>query len=179
MLAMHLPCYGQTSGFLRITAIEGDGAFNDMRRGVGQPPAVRVVDENNAPVQDAEVTFTFPMIGAGVALPGGRTTFTAQTNNDGVARSAAYKPNLEEGRFNIRVTAQYRGKTGALTLTQSNTSAGGSSVSQSKSKSKMIWVLIAGGAAGAAALLSRGSSSTPPTPATTISFGGITVGGSR
>jgi len=54
--------YRQTPGFLKLTATDGEGAFNDMQRKTGHPPAIRVLDKSNNAVLGAVVTFTMPTI---------------------------------------------------------------------------------------------------------------------
>lgn len=181
-LMLHSPLTGQTAGFLRLTPAEGEGAFNSMRSAYVHPPAVRVTDENGAAITGAEVTFLFPAVGAGAVLPGGGTTLKAISDETGLARCPAYKPNSEEGRFKIKVTATYQGKTGTLVVNQSNTRAGGTSLSEKKSgKAYWILALVAGGAAAGVFAAKGGSSSSAAvvTPPTTLTAGSITVGGPR
>jgi hypothetical protein len=173
----------QNNGYLKIVTLEGEGAFNDVKHGVAHPPSVRILDESNNLVEGAEVTFTLPAVGPSGLFTGNGRTGTATTNDKGEAHCPAYKPNLEEGRFNIRVAASYRGKTGMLVISQSNTSAGGTSIGQGKKSNKglLILLLVAGGAAAGigVALGGKSSSSTPTAPPTTLSTAGITVGAPR
>ncbi len=171
----------QAPGFLKITAVEGEGAFNDIRHKLSHPPLVRVVDESNNLVQGATVTFTFPFVGPRGTFDGGGLSATAVTDDKGLARCPAFVPNTEEGRYNFKVSASFNGKTGSLVISQSNTLAGGSSVGEKGTKShKMAWILAlvgAGAAVGAVAAMHGGSSSTPAAiPPTTLSIGAITVG---
>lgn len=174
------PVPGQTAGFLRLMPVEGEGAFNSIRTGYVHPPAVRITDESDNSAVGAEVTFTFPAVGAGAVLPGGGMTLTARTDETGLARCPAYKPNSEEGRFRIKVTASYQGKTGTVVINQSNSRAGGTSISEKK-KGKGYWILalVAGGAVGGILAATGGSSSSPVAPPTTLNAGAITVGGPR
>lgn len=172
----------QTAGFLKLTAVEGEGAFNSIRNGYAHPPAVRVVDESNNPASGAEVSFTFPVVGPGAILPGGGTTLSARSDETGVARCPGYKPNREEGRFKIKVTARFQGKTGTVVVDQSNTRAGGVAVGEGKKSGKAYWILalVAGGAVGGVMAAKGGfSSGSPSTPSTTLTSGAITVGGPR
>lgn len=171
----------QTAGFLKVTTLEGEGAFNDVKRKLGHPPLVRVVDESDALVAGAEVTFSLPEIGPGAIFAGGGQTAVATTDAKGLARCPAFIPNAEEGRFRVRVVARYRGKTGTMLLTQSNTAAGGTSISEQKRSKAPLWLALIGGGvtAGVLAATRHGSSAPAAVPATTLSTAGLTVGGPR
>lgn len=175
------PAAGQTSGYLRVAPVEGEGAFNSIRTSFVHAPTVRVSDEANNPVAGAEVTFTFPVVGPGAILPGGGHSLTATSETTGLAHCPAYKPNLDEGRFRIHVVASYQGKTGTLVVNQSNTRAGGTSITERRS-SKAYWILalVAGGAVGGI-FAAKGGSSSPAAAvqATTLTSGAITVGAPR
>jgi len=173
--------YSQVNGFLTVRIVEGDNAFNDIKRKEAHRPAVEVRDEANNPVVGAEVVFALPTIGAGGMFLSGKTTSTAMTDAQGVARSEDFKPNNDEGRFNIRVTATYQGRKGSVVISQTNTLAGGESPTQGGGHKKLILVLlIVGAAAGVGVAFgasgSKSSGSPAPTP-TVLSSGGITVGG--
>lgn len=173
---------GQNAGFLKLTPIDGDGAFNDVKHRIGHAPTVRVVDESNNIVQGAEVTFVMPLVGPRGIFADGARSATAVTDDKGIAQCPAFKPNPEEGRFNIKVSASLQGKTGTLTISQSNTLAGGVAVKeQKKSKAMLVLLLLGGGGgAGAAVALSHRGSQTPAAPSpTTLSAGTVTVGGPR
>jgi len=128
--------FAQMGGFLKISAVDGEGSFNDMKHKLSHPPVVRVVDESNNFVQGAEVSFILPVVGPSGVFGIGGNKGTTITDEKGIARCPIYLPNSEEGRFNIKVTAESRGKTGTIVLSQSNTLAGGSSVGARK-KSKL------------------------------------------
>jgi hypothetical protein len=171
----------QTAGFLKLTTTDGEGAFNDIRHKLSHPPAVRVVDESNNLVAGAEVKFVLPLIGPGGGFADGHGTAIATTDTQGIARCPAFKPSLEEGRFNIKVTASYQGKAGTTTISQSNTLAGGSSVRDKKGHGMVLLLtLAAGGVVGGILVANRHTSPPPaaPTP-TSLSVVSITVGGPR
>jgi hypothetical protein len=173
--------FGQAPGYLRVTVIQGGGAFNDIKHGIGHPPAVEVRDENNQPVSGAEVVFTFPAVGAGGTFANGQRVATVTTDAQGVAQAGEFRPNLIEGRFNIMVTARSGGKEGSIGIVQSNTAAGAVTSSKGSKKKWIIIAIIGGAGAGAAFGLKGGSSSSSgggPT-ATTLSTGTITVGAPR
>jgi len=132
-----IPCgwmglFAQTGGFLKISAVDGEGSFNDMQHKMGHPPVVRVVDESNNFVQGAEVSFVLPVVGPSGVFGDGGNKGTTITDDKGIARCPTYKPNSEEGRFNIKVTAESQGKMGTMVLSQSNTLAGGAAVGAGK-----------------------------------------------
>lgn len=175
--------FGQTPGFLKLVPVEGEGAFNDVVHKTGHPPVIRVVDESNNPVMGAQVTCTLPSIGPGATFDAGGQTGEALTDEKGIAQCPGYKPNISEGRFNIRVIARFEGKVGNLIVSQSNTLAGGTTAAGGTKGKGKLWllVLVAGGAAGglAAGLHKSGPAATPPVIPTTVSAGSITVGGPR
>jgi len=173
-----LPLFAQTPGFLQLTAIEGESALNDVKHKVGHPPSVRVTDEAGKLIPGAEVTFTLPTLGPGAIFPNGSASATVTADNVGVAHCPPYKPNIEEGRFNIMVTGKFGPRTGSVVISQSNTSA----VSQDSHGHTKVWVIVAvvaGGAIGGVVAATHHGGTpapAPPTP-TTLSVGGITVGG--
>jgi len=172
--------FGQTPGYLKVTVVQGGGAINDIKRGTGHPPAVEVRDENNQLVSGADVVFTLPAIGAGGSFANGQRTQTVTTNEQGIAQAGDIRPNVVEGRFNIQVTARYRGKEGSVGVVQSNTAAGSATESKVSKKKWIILAIVGGAGAGAALALKGGSSSSPGgAGATTLSTGTITVGAPR
>lgn len=176
-----VPSSAQVRGYLKTAVMEGDGAFNDIKRGTAHPPVVQVNDETNNQVAGAQVTFLLPAVGAGGKFSDGGRTFTTTSDAQGVARCPAFKPNQTEGRFPIKVSASYEGKTGGLVLSQSNTLAGGSGVEKKSSGSKkfLILALLGGAAAAGVAVAAHGGGShaaAAPVPAVTLSPGGVTVG---
>jgi hypothetical protein len=167
---------------LTIIVLEGEGAFNDIRRKLGRNPVIEVHDEEGKAVPGADVVFTLPEEGAsGTFTPGGRT-FLAKTDAQGRASTLGLRPNSIEGRYNIRLTASAAGKTGSLAISQSNTLAGGAVVAQtglSRTK-KILLVLAAGAAGGGIAVAVHGTGGgTVPIATTTLSPGPVTVGGPR
>src|SRR5437016_2904206 len=95
--------FAQTPGFLKLSTVDGDGAFNDARQKIGHPPSVRVMDESDNPIKGAQVTFTFPIVGPGANFPDGGTSAMSITDEKGIAQCPAFRPNSTEGRFNIQV----------------------------------------------------------------------------
>jgi hypothetical protein len=114
---------GEARGFLRIKILDGDGAFNDIKRKTGHSMSVAVLDENSQPLLGAEVTFTAPSFGASGTFSNGKRVMTAITNMQGVAQVEPLLPNLTEGRFNIAVTARQGDREGTAVIVQANSTA--------------------------------------------------------
>ena len=169
---------------LKIEIVEGDGAINDGRRGIGHGPAVEVRDEANQPVSGARVLFTLPYSGASGSFAGGSRTFETVTDGQGRAAAPTFKPNKTEGRLNVSVAAFGAGREGHAVIAQRNTMAV-SQASGGGGRKKLVWLaLIGGGAAGgvlAAGLGGKSSSSSGVAAAspTTLSVGSITIGGPK
>src|SRR6059036_2707594 len=121
LAALTTLCQGaaaQESGFLKIVALEGEGAFNDIRRKIARDPVVEVRDEANRVVAGAPVVFSLPDSGPSGTFAGGSRIFTATTDAQGRARGEGLKPNSIEGRFNIKVTASASGRSGTAVISQ-------------------------------------------------------------
>jgi hypothetical protein len=177
LLLLAASAFGQTRGFLKVSVIDGDGAFNDIKGKLGHAPAVEVRDESNEIVAGAEVVFTMPALGPGGAFANGQRSMKATTDGRGIATAESFRPNSTEGRFAISVAATYMGKQGTAVVGQSNTLAA------SSHSNKKLWIIlgvVGGGAAGAIlATHSSSSSSGGAAAATSISVGPVIVGGPR
>jgi hypothetical protein len=174
---------------LQINVLEGEGAFNDIKKGIGRAPIVEVKDETGRPVDNAKVVFQLPEMGASGTFIDGSRTFVGASNAQGRATAPVLKPNKVEGTFAIAVTASKDGSVGHAEVRESNTLAGGvvAPPSGNGGHSKVgIWIAIAGAAGGIAiAAVHSGSSKSggstgavAPTP-TTLSVGAVTIGGPR
>ncbi|MEZ5353296.1 MAG: hypothetical protein R2762_11720 [Bryobacteraceae bacterium] len=186
MPTVSAPRLAAADTFLKIEILEGEGAFHDTKRRVGSDIAVVVKNERGDAVSNAEVIFTVPSFGAGGAYADGSNSFKALTDDQGRARSMGFKPNQLDGRFNVKVTASSPGRQGQVVVSQTNSravkaiaapGAGGGG------KSKLILGLVGTGAT-VGLLVSRfvgggNSTNTPSRPPTTLSVGGISVGGPR
>src|SRR5438132_14235047 len=84
---------------LKVAVLEGDGAFNDIKRKLARNPIVEVHDESGQLVQGAQVVFALPEVGPSGSFPGGSKKFTAITDAQGRASTRNMKPNTNEGRF--------------------------------------------------------------------------------
>jgi len=162
-------------GKLKIVVLEGEGAKNDIKAGVGVAPRVQVLDEAGKPVPNAEVVFQLPMTGASAVFNGWVRTQTVRTDEDGQAAATGYQPNDVPGRFNIKVTATAGNSKGTAIIAQSNVNARATRASKKK-----WWILgaVAAGAGvalGVAAARDTTSSSSPSSPVV-ITSGPVTVG---
>jgi hypothetical protein len=152
----------QTMG-IRIVIVEGQGAINNIQQHRAKEPVVQVVDENNAPIKGASVTFQLPDTGASGAFGESGHMLTIMTDEKGQATGRGLHPNQTAGSFQIRVTASFQGQTANATIAQINAEpakAGGGS------KKFLLIALIGGAAAGGLAAARGGKSggSTPTTP---------------
>jgi hypothetical protein len=170
---------------LKIVPLEGEGAFNDVKRGRGVDPTVEVRDQDDRPVKGAEVVFTLPFTGPGGTFGGSNRTYKAVTDGAGRVSTEGFKPNTEEGRFNIKVTASYQGATTSAVVSQSNTRAGGQMFERGgggSNKKLILLGLLGGGATAGILIATAGSNGGGPgsgLPPTTLAIGTVTVGAPR
>jgi hypothetical protein len=169
---------------LKILVVEGDGALNNTKARLGRSPVVEVRNEQGRPVEGATVEFTLPSVGAGGSFLDGGRDFRTTTDARGRSAMGPFKPTAVEGRFTIRVTAAQQNRKGVALITQTNTLAGGSTlVKRSRGVKKTLILVGLSAGAGVAGLLAMGRGGGSATPAaggvTTISLGGVTVGGPR
>jgi hypothetical protein len=165
---------------LKVLVVKGEGAFNSVKLKEAQPLIVEVRNDSGRPIPGAHVSFTLPFSGPSGTFSGGARTYETNAGPDGRATTEGYKPNSDEGRFNIKVAAVYQGNEGSALISQTNTRAGGEMVGKHSNK-KYLWLAVIGGGAGAGAAVALGhgskSAAVAPTPATAISVGPIAIGG--
>ncbi len=106
-------------GSLTVYVLEGQNQIYNIRDRVMAMVVVEVRDSSGLPVEAADVTFTLPATGAGGFFPGQQLSFTAKTNFQGQA-AATFLPNMQTGRFNIRVTAKSGNQIGQSVIRQTN-----------------------------------------------------------
>ena len=149
---------------LGVIVLEGQGAINNIDEHRAKAPVVEVVDENNAPIKGASVSFLLPDTGPSGAFGDGLRLITVTTDAMGRAAARGLNPNQTAGPFQIRATASYAGLSATATIDQTNAQAtanGGHGVSK-----KLLIIILAGGAAAAgAAVATRGHSAGSTTPA--------------
>ena len=168
---------------LKIIVVDGEGAINNIQLGTGREPVVEVRDESDRPVAGAKVTFTLPDRGPGGTFFGASRNLTITTNEQGRATANGFRPNLQEGRFQIQVNAASGEKTATTVITESNAlpTGGMNRVAAPKKKlgtGKIIAIVAAAAIAGIIAG-TRGGEETvapAPTPGTTITPGVVSVG---
>lgn len=170
---------------LKVFVLEGQGAVNNIRAGLAIAPVVEVRDENDRPLEGAEVLFELPRSGPGGYFAGRQSSYTARTNHQGQATVAGYVPNDLTGRFRIEVTARTGNRLGRARITQTNsTEQYAAEPVKKKGHGKLVWILVgllaAGGAGGGYYWTSRGDKTLPPGPREiTLTPGSVTIGGPR
>jgi hypothetical protein len=164
---------------LRVLILEGADAVNSIPNRVASFPVVEVRDENDLPVEGADVTFELPGSGPGGVFPGGKTVFSGRTNLQGQIR-APYIMNAEPGEFVIKVTAKMGERTGGVMVRQEHSLKTPEEMAVKKKrwyKSWKIWAVLSGAAAAAIILGTRGGDSADNT--IIITPGGPSIGGPR
>ena len=173
---------------LVVNIIDGEGAFNDIRRGEVRTPVVEVRDADGHPVAGAKVVFQLPDMGASATFADGSKMLIATSGEDGRASAPGLHPNHVEGSFVISVLASKDGQSGRAEIRQSNTLAGGDPTLRPNNHNKLKLLIAVAGAAGGIAVAaalhgggggSNSSTSGTGTVATTLSVGAITIGGPR
>jgi hypothetical protein len=157
---------------LNIVIVEGDGAINNVKQRTSRETIVEVQDENHKPIAGAAVVFLLPGDGPGGTFADGAKSQTIMTNSAGRATMPKLQPNQATGNYQIRVNASSGGRTGSISISQSNVAgaaaAGGAAGAGISGKTIAIIVAVAAaGAAGAAIALTRKSNS----PSSTITSG--------
>ena len=170
---------------LRIFVLQGDNAVNSIPDRRVITPVVEVRDENDLPVEGADVVFRLPASGPGGVFPGQELTRTVRTTLQAQA-AAPYILNSTPGTFEITVHASTGDRFGQTTITQTN-SLQSSEQLESDAKSRGPWytnwkfLAIAAGTATAAAVIFtvRGNGSQTTTPTLIIRPGSPVFGGLR
>ena len=128
-------------------------AVNNIATGNITTPVVEVRDENDAPVEGADVVFHLPTTGPGGIFGDQKFVFTTKTNSQGQARCARFKPGSQVGRFEITVAVSSAGRTGHVVVHQSNSETDFAVEAQHTStlKRKKWWLIGAGLTGGAVA----------------------------
>jgi len=143
---------------LQITILDGDQAINNIRQRTAREPIVQVEDENHNRIPGAIVVFTLPGNGPGGSFAGAGNTLSTISDAEGKAVARGFRPNNLTGKFEIRVSASYQGKTGHAIITQTNV---GSVAVTHTARWVTISLIVAAAAAGGVVAATRGGSSTP------------------
>jgi hypothetical protein len=105
---------------LKITVLAGNNEMNDLQRHVMAPLVVQVTDQNDRPMDGAQVVFRFPINGPGATFAEGKTSATVRTNSGGQAAATNWMANGEVGTFEVHVNASYGNQIGETTLKMTN-----------------------------------------------------------
>jgi hypothetical protein len=172
---------------LKVVPLAGKDEMNDLERKVMAPLVVEVLDQNDRPVEGAEVVFRFPISGPGALFPGGKTSQTARTNGQGQVAAMNWMANDQLGRFEVHVAASYGTQVGETTFSMSNVAKIGQKRGKAEKKGGWFsptWVKVAviGGAVaiGVGVFLATrggGHASAGSSPTVTVTPGAPTVGG--
>ena len=146
---------------IEIVIQEGQGAINNIQQHRAKEPVVQVTHEDGEPVREASVTFQLPDSGPGGVFADGNMMLTLQTDEKGLATGRGLRPNQTAGRFQIRVTASYRGATASAAISQINAEP---AATDGGGKKFLIIALIAGAAAGGLVAAKGGSSKSSSGP---------------
>jgi hypothetical protein len=167
---------------LKVIPLAGNGEMNDLERHVMAPLVVQVLDQNDRPLEGADVVFRFPMQGPGGSFAGQKSAKTERTNGQGQAAATGWMANDQVGTFKVHVTAAYGNQIGEITISMTNATRIVEGKTNQKHghwySSKWVKIGLIAGAAGATAgivLATRGGKSTGPS--ITISPGSPTIGG--
>jgi hypothetical protein len=110
---------------LKVVVLDGDGAVNYLPSGNAVPPVVEVRDENDMPVEGAEVTFELPGSGPSGMFESGGRTHTVRTDARGQVGAGAIHINNIAGRLPIKVSAAYNGLMASSLVVQTSSSTPG------------------------------------------------------
>ena len=169
---------------IEIRVVSGEGAANNVGRDSNGIPAVKVLDDSEAPVMGATVVFTLPADGPSGEFKDGSRTLIATTDAKGVAEAHGLRVNMMPGRLAIHVNASYKGMRAITNITQFNVAVPGVRAAPKGGKKIAVWLAAAaGGAAAAGVVASRRSSAGPAgaagPPPISIGAGSASVGPPR
>jgi hypothetical protein len=168
---------------LKIQVLAGNGEMNDLQKHVMAPLVVQVEDQNDRPMDGAEVVFRFPITGPSATFAGNKASATVRTNSGGQAAATNWMANGQVGTFEVHVNASYGNQIGEATLKMTNVTR----IEEAKktAKGKSLWshtwfkVAVIGGAAVATGLIvyfvTRGGGKSGRTVG--VSPGTVTVSG--
>jgi hypothetical protein len=118
--------------------LAGNGEMNDLERKVMAPLVVQVVDQNERPMEGAEVVFRFPLDGPSATFTGGKTSATVRTNGGGQAAAVNWMANGQAGAFQVHVNATYGNQIGETTVSMTNATRIEANT-KTKSKGESLW----------------------------------------
>lgn len=166
---------------LKVLPLAGNREMNDLEHRVMAPLVVQVLDQNDQPVDGAEVVFRFPLQGPSATFADHNNAKTFRTNPDGQAAAIGWMANGQVGTFQVQVTATRGNEQGSTSISMTNVTR---IKEEAKARGKSWWssrgakiaiVAIAAGAAAAVVLVTRNSGSSKP-PVITATPGSPTIG---
>ena len=166
---------------LKVRALAGEQAMNDLEGKVMAPLVVQVSDQSDQPLEGVDVVFRFPLEGPSASFADRKNVQTSRTNADGQAAAVGWMANGKVGTFQVQVTASHGNEQGSATISMTNVTR---ITDEIKTHQKKWWstrwgkVAIVAGAAGITAaivLATRGGSSGPKV--VTATPGSPTIGG--
>ena len=167
---------------LKVYVLEGQGAVFEIQRGLPPMTVVEVHDENDRPIERADVLFRILPGSPGAAFANNQATSKTRTNAQGQAQLTGLIPPSAPGPLSIVVTATIANRMGSVTIRQTGV-LNMADAPKPVSKNFFVrhkWPLIIAGSVGLGAGVyfgTRGSSTAPTT--VTIGTGVVTVGGPK
>jgi len=158
-----------TPSRIDVVVVGGEAGVNGLLQRVTQDPAVRIEDQDHQPISGAVVTFNLPISSTSGEFANGSKNTSIVTGADGLAVARGLRTNETPGRFQILITASYRGLSARGLINQTNQGTPGT---KAHSSGKIIVILAVVGAAaagGALAATRKGANTSatsgPPPPA--------------
>ena len=134
---------------LRVIPLAGNGEQNDLERRVMAPLVIQVLDQNQRPIEGADVVFRFPLNGPSATFATGQTSQSTKTNSQGQAAAKGWTANNQVGAFRVQVTASYGNQFGTATISMENVARiVEGQKSRRKHRSPWLYVAIIAGVAG-------------------------------
>jgi hypothetical protein len=136
---------------LKVRVLAGNNEMNDLERRIMAPLVVQVVDQNERPIESAEVVFRFPISGPSATFAGGKSSVTARTNGTGQVAATNWMANGQVGPFEVHVNASYGNQVGEATVSMTNVTRVVAEPKKSTAKGwwshRWVKVAVIGGAA--------------------------------
>jgi hypothetical protein len=105
---------------LKLRILAGNNEMNDLERRVMAPLVIQVVDQNERPIESAEVVFRFPISGPSATFTGGKPSVVVRTNGTGQAAATNWMANGQVGTFQVHVNATYGNQVGEAIVSMTN-----------------------------------------------------------
>lgn len=162
---------------LKIFVLSGTEAVHRPSTSLYSEVIVEIRDEQDLPVEGANVRFVLSRSGPGGTFSG-EQEYVTRTNSSGQATALGFEPNGIEGRFPVEVIASHGSLEARTVVYQVNSlsEVGVTRPAKGKFRKRMLIAGIAAGATTALVLVLRGSSSSD---AVTLTPGPVVIGGPR